>query len=82
MRRDGHSGHSAATLYGADMDLRDCLVVGISQSGRTPDVMDYVTEARRREAFTVAITRDAADLTPRRQSADHAVVCDSDGGRA
>jgi glucosamine--fructose-6-phosphate aminotransferase (isomerizing) len=49
---------SAATLYGADMDLRDCLVVGISQSGRTPDVMDYVTEARRRGAFTVAVTHD------------------------
>jgi glucosamine--fructose-6-phosphate aminotransferase (isomerizing) len=49
---------SAATLYGADMDLRDCLVVGISQSGRTPDVMDYVSEARRRGAFTVAITHD------------------------
>jgi glucosamine--fructose-6-phosphate aminotransferase (isomerizing) len=31
---------SAATLYGAEMDLRDTLVVGISQSGRTPDVMD------------------------------------------
>ena len=49
---------SAATLYGAEMDLRDCLVVAISQSGRTPDVMDYVTEARRRGAFTVAVTTD------------------------
>lgn len=49
---------SAATLYKAELDLRDCLVVGISQSGHTPDVMDYVAEARRRGAFTVAITND------------------------
>ena len=29
---------SAVTVYGAAVDFRDCLVVGISQSGETPDV--------------------------------------------
>jgi glucosamine--fructose-6-phosphate aminotransferase (isomerizing) len=33
-------------------------VVALSQSGRTPDVLDYVRRARRRGAFTVAITND------------------------
>src|SRR5664280_1811771 len=33
---------SAATVYGAAIDFRDCLVVGISQSGETPDVAEYV----------------------------------------
>jgi glucosamine--fructose-6-phosphate aminotransferase (isomerizing) len=51
---------SAATLYGAKIDLRSCLVIGISQSGHTPDVLDYVGEARQRGAFTVAVTDDEA----------------------
>ncbi|HJW75641.1 MAG TPA: SIS domain-containing protein [Thermoleophilia bacterium] len=62
---------SAATLYGAKVDLRDCLVVGISQSGRTPDVLDYVSEARQRGAFTVAVTRDETSPIA---AAAHAVV--------
>lgn len=62
---------SAATLYDAEIDLRDCLVIGISQSGHTPDVLDYVKEARRRGAFTVAITDD--ETSPIAGTA-HAVV--------
>jgi glutamine---fructose-6-phosphate transaminase (isomerizing) len=33
-------------------------VIGLSQSGRTPDVLEYVIRARRAGAFTVAITND------------------------
>jgi glucosamine--fructose-6-phosphate aminotransferase (isomerizing) len=33
-------------------------VLGLSQSGRTPDVVDYVERARRSGAFTVAVTND------------------------
>jgi glucosamine--fructose-6-phosphate aminotransferase (isomerizing) len=47
---------SAATLYRAQIDLRDCLVIGVSQSGETPDVAEYVANARQAGAFTVAIT--------------------------
>jgi glucosamine--fructose-6-phosphate aminotransferase (isomerizing) len=49
---------SAATVYDAEIDFRQCLVIGISQSGVTPDVTEYVSQARERGAFTVAITND------------------------
>ena len=56
---------SAATVYGAAIDFRDCLVVGISQSGETPDVAEYVAQARAAGAYTLAITNDAGSLLAR-----------------
>ena len=50
---------SAVTVYGAAVDFRDCLVVGVSQSGETPDVAGYLAAARAGGAFTIAITNDA-----------------------
>src|SRR3954469_3871413 len=44
--------------YGAELDLRGSTVIGLSQSGRTPDVVDYVERARAAGAFTVALTND------------------------
>jgi glucosamine--fructose-6-phosphate aminotransferase (isomerizing) len=44
--------------YGAELDMRGSLVLGLSQSGRTPDVVEYVERARRSGAFTVAVTND------------------------
>jgi glucosamine--fructose-6-phosphate aminotransferase (isomerizing) len=45
------------TVYsGARIDMRGSLVVGISQSGQTPDVVEYVTRARAAGALTVALT--------------------------
>src|SRR3954466_4218480 len=38
--------------------MSDSLVIALSQSGRTPDVIEYVECARRAGAFTVAITND------------------------
>jgi glucosamine--fructose-6-phosphate aminotransferase (isomerizing) len=49
---------SLLTYYGTAPDLRDSIVVAISQSGRTPDVVEYVRAARRRGALTVALTND------------------------
>jgi glucosamine--fructose-6-phosphate aminotransferase (isomerizing) len=49
---------SLLTYYGAAPDLGDSIVVAISQSGRTPDVVDYVGAARGRAALTVAVTND------------------------
>ncbi len=49
--------------YDAQLELRGSTVVALSQSGRTPDVIDYVTRARRAGAYTVALTNDpASDL--------------------
>jgi glucosamine--fructose-6-phosphate aminotransferase (isomerizing) len=39
-------------------DLSGSTVVALSQSGRTPDVVEYVERARAAGAFTVAITND------------------------
>jgi glucosamine--fructose-6-phosphate aminotransferase (isomerizing) len=49
---------SLAVYYGAELDLRNSCVLALSQSGRTPDVVDYVARARARGAFTVAVTND------------------------
>ena len=56
---------SAATVYRAAIDFRDCLVVGISQSGETPDVAEYVSQARGAGAYTLAITNDGGSLLAR-----------------
>jgi len=56
---------SAATVYGAAIDFRDCLVVGISQSGETPDVAEYLVQAREAGAYTLAVTNDADSLLAR-----------------
>ncbi|MDP8959730.1 MAG: SIS domain-containing protein [Actinomycetota bacterium] len=54
----GMATPSALTLYGADIDFRRCLVIGISQSGQTPDVAGYLGRARTGGAYTVAITNE------------------------
>jgi glucosamine--fructose-6-phosphate aminotransferase (isomerizing) len=51
---------SLTVYYGADLDFSSSVVVGLSQSGRTPDVVSYVERARARGALTVAITNDPA----------------------
>ena len=56
---------SSAPVYDTPIDLRQCLVVGISQSGETPDVAEYVAHARRAGARTVAITNDDDSLLAR-----------------
>lgn len=50
---------SLTVYYDAKLDLSDSIVIGLSQSGETPDVVEYVTRARGRGAFTVAITNGA-----------------------
>ena len=62
---------SSATVYDTPVDLRECLVVGISQSGETPDVAEYVAHARGAGAFTLAITNDDDSLLARHA---HAVL--------
>jgi glutamine---fructose-6-phosphate transaminase (isomerizing) len=49
---------SIQTLYGVDVDFSGHLVVGVSQSGRTPEIATYLERARARGARTVAITND------------------------
>ncbi len=51
---------SLGSLYGAEPRLDRALVIGISQSGRSPDVVGVVAAARRQGAATVAITNTPA----------------------
>ncbi|OLT15812.1 glucosamine-6-phosphate deaminase [Pseudonocardia sp. CNS-139] len=50
---------STMTAYGARPDLRDVLMVGISQSGGSPDLVRCLEVARQQGALTVAVTNDA-----------------------
>ena len=61
---------SLTVYYDAKLDLSDSVVIALSQSGETPDVVEYVKRARARGALTVAITNgetsglaQAADAT-------------------
>jgi len=62
---------STITLYGARPNMADALVVGISQSGRSPDIVAVMDEARRQGALTVALTNDADSALA--ETADHVV---------
>jgi glucosamine--fructose-6-phosphate aminotransferase (isomerizing) len=49
---------SLFTLYDSPPRLADTLVVGISQSGQSPDIVAVVAEGRQQGALTLAITND------------------------
>ena len=46
--------------------MADALVIGISQSGRSPDIVAVLEEARRQGALTIAMTNDPARRWRRR----------------
>ncbi len=49
---------SLTTYYGADIAFEHSVVVALSQSGRTPDVIAYAKRARAAGALTIAVTND------------------------
>jgi len=51
---------SLASVYGATPRLHKALVLGISQSGQSPDIIAVLEDARRQGALTVAVTNDPA----------------------
>ncbi|HEY8239588.1 MAG TPA: SIS domain-containing protein [Candidatus Limnocylindrales bacterium] len=60
---------SVVSLYRAEPDVRRSLVIGISQSGASPDIVGVVAAAARQGAPTLAITNDPA--SPLAAAADH-----------
>jgi glucosamine--fructose-6-phosphate aminotransferase (isomerizing) len=62
---------SALTVYGARPDMSDVLFVAVSQSGRSPDLVESLTIARSRGALTLAVT-NAID-SPLAEAAEIAV---------
>jgi glucosamine--fructose-6-phosphate aminotransferase (isomerizing) len=49
---------SLSSLYGMAPRIADALVIGMSQSGRSPDIVAVLDDARRQGALTLAITND------------------------
>ena len=47
---------SLFTIYGQPPDISDSLVLGISQSGKSPDIVSVLKEGRKQGALTAAIT--------------------------
>jgi glucosamine--fructose-6-phosphate aminotransferase (isomerizing) len=47
---------STTTLYGARPDLTDVVLIGVSQSGGSPDLVEVTETARSSGALTVAVT--------------------------
>ncbi len=60
---------SLVTLYGATPHMASALVLGISQSGQTPDVVAVTEAARAQGCTTLAITNDPS--SPLAQAASH-----------
>jgi glucosamine--fructose-6-phosphate aminotransferase (isomerizing) len=66
----GLASPSAITLFGARPDLSEALVIGVSQSGGSPDLVEVLRVARASGALTLAVTNnpgsplaDAAELS-------------------
>lgn len=73
---------SLIAYYGAELDMSGCTALALSQSGRTPDVVEYARQAKRLGAYTVALTNDASSelaheadaVLELRAGAEHAVA--------
>ena len=64
---------SLFTLFGAPFKLRQALVIGISQSGESPDIVEVVQRSRQVGAFTVAVTN--RQDSPLAAAADETLYC-------
>lgn len=62
---------SLFTIYKKVPQFKNALVLGISQSGQSPDIVSVVDEARKQGALTLAITNDVS--SPLAETAVHTV---------
>jgi glucosamine--fructose-6-phosphate aminotransferase (isomerizing) len=62
---------AVSSVYGIELDLRDCLFIAISQSGQSPDLLAAMAAARRSGATLIALCNDAA--APLCAAADYAI---------
>jgi glucosamine--fructose-6-phosphate aminotransferase (isomerizing) len=65
----GLAAPSLFTHYDAAPSLEGALVLGISQSGQSPDIVEVLNRARGQGALTVAITNDP--IAPLAEAAEH-----------
>src|SRR5437763_9048144 len=66
---------SLYTLYGTSLRLGRALVIGISQSGESPDIVEVVVRARETGALTVGITNQEGSKLA--TAAQHSLFCDA-----
>jgi len=64
---------SLFTIYHSPPNLKDALVIGISQSGESTDIVEVVAEAREQGALTLAVTNRPA--SPLARTAEHLLLC-------
>lgn len=62
---------SLYTVYDTPPKMDSALVIGISQSGQSPDIVSVITEARRQNRPTIAITNDPQ--SPLALAAEHVI---------
>lgn len=62
---------SVQTLYRSQLKLRNALVIGLSQSGKSPDICEVLQQAREQEALTVAIVNQTD--SPLAKIAEHVI---------
>lgn len=64
---------SVVTLYKSRLNLARSLVIGISQSGQSPDVVEYVSQAKAWGALTACVSNDLdSDLS---KVSDYCIFC-------
>lgn len=71
---------SLTTIYEASVDWRDGLLIAVSQSGSSPDVLAVVEAARAGGALTIAITNEPSSSLA--AAAEHLVPCRAGDERA
>ncbi|HUV93992.1 MAG TPA: SIS domain-containing protein [Anaerolineae bacterium] len=64
---------SLYTVYGSPPRLRNALVLAISQSGMSPDIVSVVKDARRQGMFTIALTNTPGSALAR--AAERTILC-------
>ena len=62
---------SVSSVYGIDQDLRGCLFIAISQSGRSPDLLASVAAAKSSGAIVIALCNSTN--APLVSAADHVI---------
>ncbi|MDZ4096931.1 MAG: SIS domain-containing protein [Paracoccaceae bacterium] len=65
-------GPSVASIYGRTLRLQGAACIGISQSGRSPDIVEMMRSAGEGGALTIAISNDAA--APMAQASAHCLA--------
>jgi len=71
---------SLSTLYGTSLRLGRALVIGISQSGESTDIVEVVARARETGALTVGITNQPGSALA--TTAQHSLFCDAGAERS